>query len=256
MTERRHRPTSKQMRVLILGGTGEARNLAQILAERDDYEVILSLAGRTKRPGLAACTMRIGGFGGVDGLAAYLVDNAVDAVVNATHPFAAAMTAHAAVACKRTGTGLARLTRPAWQPIEGDDWHHAPDLEAAAAKLPGGARVFLAVGSRGAAAFRLRADIWFLVRAMEPTGVQWPGPVKMIVQPPAPTMDAELQLLRRHRIDHLVARNAGGGAGYAKIAAARVLHLSVTMIARPPESGGVSMEDAMAVITWLNNSKD
>ena len=153
-------------RVLILGGTTEGRLLAGAL---DGWAVISSLAGRTSRPLLPPGEVRVGGFGGVDGLAAYLRERRIDALVDATHPFAATMTAHAVAAAAVTGVPLLVLRRPGWVAGPGDDWHRVPDLREAAARLPGlGDRAFLTTGRQGIAAFAAVDGCWFLARSVEP----------------------------------------------------------------------------------------
>ncbi len=155
--------------VLILGGTTEARRLAAALAARPGTRVTTSLAGRVTRPGALDGEVRVGGFGGPDGLAAWLREESVDAVVDATHPFAATITANAATATAAARVPLLVLRRPGWQPGPGDRWHPAPSLEAAAALLPGlGRRVFLTTGRLGLAAFAGLAELSFVVRSVEP----------------------------------------------------------------------------------------
>ncbi len=227
--------------MLVLAGTSEATELARRLDERG-VPVISSLAGVTTaavpRPG----TVRVGGFGGVDGLVAYLDGHRIGAVVDATHPFAAVMPFHVADAAAATGIPNVRLLRPPWQRRDGDRWIEVPDMaEAAAAVAASGAgRVFLATGRQQIDAFRPLGAQWFLVRSIEP--VERPLPASLEIRGRGPfTVDGERQLLRDHRIDAVVAKNAGGTATVAKIDAARELGVPVIMVARPPRPAGVDV---------------
>ena len=222
-----------RVRVLVLGGTAEARELASRLADRD-VAVTTSLAGRTRDPRLPAGDVRTGGFGGVDGLAAALGD--VDVLVDATHPFAATMTAHAAAAAERTGTRLLVLRRPGWTAVPGDRWTRVPSLEAAAAAIEPGARVLLATGRQGVEAF-VGVDAWFLVRAIETPDVLPPRCALVLARGPF-ALDDERALLDGHRITVVVAKDSGG-ATEAKLVAARERGLPVILVDRPPLPGGV-----------------
>src|SRR4051812_22872031 len=168
--------------VLILGGTTEARRLAAELTARGGGRGTTSLAGRVARPGTPAGETRIGGFGGADGLAAWLREHDVVAVVDATHPFAAGITANAAQATAATGRELVVLRRPGWRPAPGDRWHAVPSLDAAADALPGlGRRVFLTTGRLGLAAFAHLSDLHFVVRSVEPPEPPMPGDVQVLL---------------------------------------------------------------------------
>ncbi len=240
-----------ERRLLILGGTGEALALAEQASRLPDLRVITSLAGRTRKPVMPAGEARIGGFGGADGLAEYLRDTSIDLVVDATHPFAAEISRNAAAARAATGVPLLALTRPAWIPRDGDRWNVVADADAAAAALTPASRVFLAVG-RGALGPFARADAWFLVRVIDPPDAALPLKDYTLIQGRGPfRLNDEKALLEKHRIDIVVAKNSGGEATYAKIAAARALGLPVVMIRRPPATAGecvASVEEAMA---WL-----
>lgn len=225
----------------MLGGTAEARALADALAAEPGVVVTTSLAGRTRDPRLPAGTVRTGGFGGVDGLAAACAD--VDLLVDATHPFAARMTEHAAAAAALTGTALVVLRRPAWTPGPGDDWRRVPTTGAAAAAVVGFDRVFLAIGRQGVAEF-LDVDAWFLVRAIEPPDVLPARSELVLARGPFP-LDDERALLRRHRVDVVVAKDSGG-ATEAKLVAARELALPVVLIDRPPLPERVRVVDDVA----------
>lgn len=238
-------------RVLLLGGTGEARRLAERLAGDPSYEVTSSLAGRTADPDLPPGRTRVGGFGGPEGLAAWLTGERVDAVVDATHPFAALMTASAVVAAERTGVPLLVLRRPGWTEGPGDDWRRVPSLEAAAANLPG-ERVFLTTGRKNLAAFAGDARRWFLVRSVDPPEPPFPPRMETVLARGPFTVGEELALMREHAVDTLVTKDGGSAMTSAKLTAARTLGLPVVMVDRPPAPEGVSVaasvEEAAA---WL-----
>ncbi len=217
-------------RILILGGTAEARALAGAL---DDRTVITSLAGRTTSPLRPAGELRIGGFGGADGLAGYLREQRIDVLVDATHPFAERISANAAAASGATGVPLLVLRRPGWLEEAGDDWRRVPSLEAAASVLPGlGRRVFLTTGRQGIAAFAPVDECWFLTRSVEPPEAPMPERLEVLLDRGPFTLDGELRLLREHRIDVLVSKDSGGPA--AKLAAARQRGIPVVLVDRPP----------------------
>ncbi len=223
-------------RVLVLGGTAEARELATALHARGDL-VTTSLAGRTRHPRLPAGEVRTGGFGGVEGLVRALDPDdgpRVDVLVDATHPFAATMTAHAHAAAARTGTPLVVLRRPGWTAGPGDDWRRVASLEDAATRCAG--RVLLAIGRQGVEAF-VGADAWFLVRAIEAPAVL-PARAELILARGPFALDDERALLDRHDIDMIVAKDSGG-ATEAKLVAARERGLPVVMVDRPPLPVGV-----------------
>jgi precorrin-6A/cobalt-precorrin-6A reductase len=219
------------MRVLLLGGTGEARALAKALHLHTD--IISSLAGRVPDPALPVGPVRIGGFGGVDGLRRWLQDERIDAVVDATHPFAATMTAHVADVCRELGIPHLILARPAWDPgtaivVESDA--HAAQTVA----QQGHSRIFLTTGRSGVQAFA-GSDAWFLIRAVtEPDSSSLPRHHQLVLSRGPYRYDDEFALLREHRIDALVTKNSGGKMTRAKLDAAAALDVSVVMVARPP----------------------
>jgi len=234
-------------RVLILGGTTEGRLLAGAL---DGWSVISSLAGRTSRPLLPPGELRIGGFGGVDGLAAYLRDRRVDALVDATHPFAATMTGHAVAAAATTGVPLLVLRRPGWVAEPGDDWHRVPDLGVAAARLPRlGDRVFLTTGRQGIAAFAALDECWFLARSVEPPVPPVPKRLEIVLDRGPFTLEGELRLLRAHGVNVLVTKDSGGPSG--KLAAARAVGVPVLMIDRPPMPEAPAADTIESAVAWL-----
>lgn len=242
-----------RFRLLILGGTAEARALAAALAGRPGLEVVTSLAGRTRRPARPAGGLRVGGFGGVDGLARWLADHAVDAVIDATHPFAAAISANAGAACERLGVPRLALVRPPWRPVVGDRWTVVADVEAAAGRVAAlGERPLLAVGRQSLKPFAGRLRGCAVVRVFEPPA-ETALPGARVVVDRGPFSEAgETALLRREGVDLVVSKNAGGRAGYAKIAAARALGLPVLMIDRPPPPGPPHAADAAAAAAWLD----
>lgn len=224
-------------RVLILGGTGEARRLAATLVE-DGVPVVSSLAGRVSSPALPAGEVRIGGFGGVAGLIAWLRERSVTAVVDATHPFAVTMTTSAAAAAASTGIPLLRLQRPGWTARPGDDWRWVDSLEAAAEAVCGFSSVFLTTGRQGLAAFAgLRARC--LIRSVEPPPPPLPPRATVILARGPFSVEDETALLREHRIDVVVTKDSGGAMTEAKLTAARERGIPVVLVRRPPLPAGV-----------------
>jgi precorrin-6A/cobalt-precorrin-6A reductase len=240
-------------RVLILGGTAEAAGLARALAEDGRVAAITSLAGRTRAPAAVPGELRVGGFGGPEALADYLRSEAIDLLVDATHPFAARISRNAAEACAATGVPRLLLARPAWEPQAGDNWIPAADTEAAAAALPGlGRRVFLAIGRQELAAFAGLAGLWFLVRLVEEPEAPPPLADYHLVLGRGPFAVAqECALLREYEIDVVVSKNSGGAGAGAKIAAARELELPVVMIERPPAPASETAESVEAACAWI-----
>ncbi len=222
-------------RILILGGTTEARQLAGKLADRADFSVTLSLAGRTESPVAQGVPVRVGGFGGVDGLATHLRDEQVDLLIDATHPYAARISANAAEAARQAGVPVLALRRPGWEPMAGDRWTLVDDVAEAARAL--GAvprRVFLALGRQEVGAFEAAPRHRYLVRSVDPVDPPLCVPDADYVLARGPFREAdEHALLVEHRIDAVVCKNSGGAATYAKIAAARALGIEVVMIRRP-----------------------
>jgi precorrin-6A/cobalt-precorrin-6A reductase len=240
------------LRVLVLGGTGEARELADRLAGADDIDVVSSLAGRLIEPILPEGAVRIGGFGGAAGLARWLTEHHVDAVVDATHPFAVRMTAAACSACSAAGVSLLVLDRPRW--AHRDSWHRASSPAAAAAALPAlGGRVFLTIGRGGLAAFAALNELFFLVRAVEPPGPPLPRQRELILDRGPFTVDGELALIRQHRLDVLVSKDSGGAATAAKLDAARRLGIPVVLIDRPPAPEAPTVHTVTEALDWLDS---
>ncbi|MBI5165123.1 MAG: cobalt-precorrin-6A reductase [Magnetospirillum sp.] len=235
------------MTLLILGGTGEAVRLAGLVAAAvPGLEVVTSLAGHTPAHGPG---VRVGGFGGAAGLAAYLRAHDIAAVIDATHPFAVRISAHARAACAATGVPLASLSRPPWPRQAEDRWIEVESLPEAAARLPDlGRRAFLTVGLHGVPAFAAMPEVWFLVRLLALATVPLADCTVIAGRGPFTETD-EAALMRVHAIDVVVTKASGGAATYAKIAAARALGLPVLMVRRPPAAeAGLSPE---AAATWL-----
>ena len=238
-------------RVLILGGTEDARSLAELLDAETDCEVITSLAGRTSQPAEQAGTVRVGGFGGADPLQTYLSENEVDLLIDATHPYAAQISANAARAGAGAGVPCFRLERPAWAPLDADNWIHVKTAEEAAAALPVGARALVTVGTGGLAPFLERLDIHVTGRVIERPAEPPMPPHKIMVARPPFALEDELLLMRTEHITHLVSKNSGGKKMAPKIAAARELKLPVVMIDRPklPEiETARSLNHALAIM--------
>lgn len=226
------RPIPHDHSVLLLGGTTEAFRLAQVLANDAGLDLITAMAGRTSQPRQPAGRLRIGGFGGVEGLANFIVNNRICGLIDATHPFASTISFHAFEAARLTQIPHLLLNRAPWRKVDRDQWIEVPDMPGAAAKIPMGARVLLAVGRQDIAHFAGRQDCWFVSRMMEqPTGPVPRGEV--LLERPREDPDQECALIADQRITCLVAKNAGG-PGYAKIEAANWMGIPVVMVDRPP----------------------
>jgi precorrin-6A/cobalt-precorrin-6A reductase len=244
------------LKVLILGGTTEATALVRALADDTRFALVLSLAGATRSPRALPVPTRIGGFGGVDGLVRYLEENATDALVVATHPFAAQIRRNAVAAARRKGLPLLIVERPIWQTEPGDSWIRVADADAAAAAL--GAtprRVLLTIGRKELAPFATRPHHHYIVRTIDPPD-GLPESAELVMDR-GPYVEAdEVRLLKEHRIEMLVSKNSGGNATQPKLLAARTLGVPVVMIDRPPapDLAGLDAEhagDAAAALAWL-----
>ncbi|WP_432096479.1 cobalt-precorrin-6A reductase [Streptomyces sp. bgisy100] len=242
--------------VLVLGGTTEARRLAEELAGDPALRVTSSLAGRVAEPRRPAGEVRIGGFGGPAGLARWLREHRVDALIDATHPFAGTISFNAAEAAAAVHVPLLALRRPGWVAGPGDRWHPVDSLAGAAEVLPGlGERVFLTTGRMGLAAFAHLDRLWFLVRSVDAPEPPQPARMEVLLDRGPFTVEGEAGLLRRHRIDVLVTKDSGGRATAAKLTAARDAGIPVVVVRRPPVPEGVPVaEDPAAAVTWLRNT--
>lgn len=224
--------------ILLLGGTKEAAALArELVAAKPDARIITSLAGRTKEPAPLAGEVRTGGFGGVEGLARYLQENRVTRLIDATHPFARQISANAVEAASIAGVPLEIRTRKPWLKQPGDNWIEVETLAAARDAVPPGARVLLALGSQHIGLFASRDDAHFVVRMIDrpETPLALPDHA-LVLGRPGDTAAVETMLLIAHAITHIVCRNSGGTAAYAKIEAARDLGLPVIIIQPGPSS--------------------
>ncbi|WP_371717104.1 cobalt-precorrin-6A reductase [Ancylobacter sp. TS-1] len=240
-------------RLLILGGTSEARALAAALAARGGYALSLSLAGRTRNPADQPAPTRSGGFGGVEGLAAHLKAERIDALIDATHPFAAIMSGNAAQAARRAGVPLLALVRPEWQPVPGDLWTEAADIADAVEKLgPAPRRVLAALGRNEVRALEAAPQHHYLVRSIDPVEPPLNVPHARYIEARGPFAEAdERTLLTENRIDAVLSKNSGGDATYGKIAAARALGIEVIMVARPPRPEGETVGSVEEALVWL-----
>ncbi|NKJ43722.1 cobalt-precorrin-6A reductase [Novosphingobium sp. SG720] len=238
--------------ILILGGTTEASALAQLLAARG-LAATLSYAGRTQAPRAQPVPVRIGGFGGVEGLAAYLREHGVTHLVDATHPFAAQMSAHAVAAAQAAGVPLIALTRPAWQTQPGDAWTRVADVAGAVDALAGPARrVLLALGRMHVAAFAAQGQHHYVLRFVDTPDAPPPLPDHTLVVDRGPfTVEGDMALLQRHAIGLVVCKNAGGSGVQAKLIAARALGLPMIMIDRPDLPPRHEVHDPQAVLDWI-----
>lgn len=243
------------MRILILGGTADASALAKLLAGDSRFQPTLSFAGRTASPAAPPIPYRIGGFGGWEGLAAYLRAEGVRAVVDATHPFAARISANAVKAAEAAGVPLASLIRPAWARQEGDRWISVPTPEAAAEALgPTPRIVFLATGRLELPAFAAAPHHHYIARVIDhPGDVALPRRLDFIYDRGPFDPAAEQRLLAERRAEVVVSKNSGGAATYGKIEAARALSLPVVMIERPDKPAGRAVGSASEALRRLES---
>jgi precorrin-6A/cobalt-precorrin-6A reductase len=240
------------LKILILGGTTEASALAAQIVGDDRYSAMLSLAGATQSPKPSQLATRVGGFGGRAGLCEYLVREQIDALVDATHPFAALISANAVAAAEEAGVPHIAILRPPWADATGDDWRRVPDMPAAAAALGGDSnRVFLTIGRKDLAPFQAHPQHRYIIRSVDPPPADLLPPNATVISARGPfALDDELALLRDQQIDCLVTKNSGGTAPAAKLEAARALNLPVIMVSRPPPPEN-TVETPEAVLLWL-----
>jgi len=240
--------------VLLLGGTTEASALARLLADRG-VRATLSYAGRTEKPRAQPIPVRVGGFGGADGLARFLRDAQVTHLVDATHPFAATMSANAVAAARAADVPLIALTRPAWTPVAGDRWTHVPDIPGAVAALAGRPqRILLALGRMHVEAFAAAPQHHYVLRFVDAAAVPPALPDHYLIVDRGPfTPEGDRTLLAAHGIERVVCKNAGGTGAEAKLVAARALGIPVLMIDRPALPARVEVTDPHAVLAWLDH---
>jgi precorrin-6A/cobalt-precorrin-6A reductase len=245
-------------RVLILGGTGDAAQLAARAVALPGVEVISSLAGRVRQPTSPAGQVRVGGFGGVAGLRDYVQAQHIDLLIDATHPFATHMSHQATAAAHVCGLPHLMLVRPPWEPVGGDRWLAVENLAAAVAVLPEVARrVFLTIGRQELAAFAPLQHLWFLMRMIDPPVPGTPVPPGTLILERGPfTLEDERRLLTTYAIEAIVSKNSGGSATYAKLIAARELGLPVVMIQRPPLPTGEQVTNVDQALAWLTKHLD
>jgi precorrin-6A/cobalt-precorrin-6A reductase len=243
-------------KILILGGTTEARQLAERLAKRADLDVTLSLAGRTTSPVPHAVPLRIGGFGGAAGLADHLIAYGVDAMIDATHPYAAIISHNAVAAARRAAVPFMVLRRPPWEAVAGDRWIEVGDAHAAVAVLGQESRnVFVAIGRNELAPFSGAPQHHYLVRSVDPVDPPLPLPHVIYITARGPFSEqSDRALMTTHRIDVVMSKNSGGNAAYGKIAAARALGIAVIMLRRPPAVDAPAVETVEEAAIWLDHA--
>jgi precorrin-6A/cobalt-precorrin-6A reductase len=244
-----------KVRILILGGTTEARALATALALRADLEVVLSLAGRTADPAPQPVPVRSGGFGGAEGLARYISEEEIDLLIDATHPFAARISANAVEAAAQCHVSAFALRRPAWVPVEGDDWLSVHSVSQAIAALGDASlRVFLATGRQEAHQVNAAPQHHFWVRSVDPVEPPLTVPHVSYIHSRGPFRLAdELDMLQQHRIEVVIAKNSGGEATYAKVEAARQLGIKVIMVERAEAAGLPVVETVEAALGRIDH---
>lgn len=238
------------MRVLILGGTGEARELANRLVALG-HDVITSFAGRTREPRLPEGDVRVGKFGGIPGLVGYLRAAGIERLVDATHPYAGLISINAVAAAQTSGVPLVRFMRPAWVEPPDAGWRHVADLQAAADALPSGAKALISTGHEGLELFLARDDCHLIVRLIERPDIAMPRHAQLILQRPPYRLEDERKLFRQEALTHLVTKNSGGEATAAKLTAAREASATVIMIARPiygPATEVSTLDDAVHAV--------
>ena len=237
-------------RILVLGGTSDANVLARELL-KSGFDVVTSFAGVTENPVLPQGEIRVGGFGGENGLHDYLKAEGFAAIADATHPFAAQISRHGYHAAERAGIPYLRLERAAWTPLPADNWISVPNTEAAVTVLPNAARVLLTIGRKEIAAFFARDDLNGVARMIEKPPFELPPNWALVLARPPFSVEAERDLLAFHKISHLVTKNAGGKLTVAKLMAARALRIPVVMIERPEKPPTPAFGSASALVAAL-----
>ncbi len=230
--------------------------LGERLAKRDDLDVTLSLAGRTASPVPHAVPIRVGGFGGAAGLTDYLAGERIDALIDATHPYATVISANAAAAARQTGVRFVALRRPSWTAVEGDRWIEVNDTSAAVSAIGMEGRcVFVALGRNELAPFGDAPQHRYLIRSVDPVVPPLSLPSVAYVTARGPFSEADDRaLMTAHGIDVVIAKNSGGPAAYGKIAAARALGIEVILVRRPPAPSGPAVESVDEALAWLDHA--
>jgi precorrin-6A/cobalt-precorrin-6A reductase len=243
-------------RILILGGTTEARQLAERLAERADLDIVVSLAGRTRSPARQPVRVRSGGFGGAVGLAEYLRIECIDVLIDATHPYADMISANASEAAREAGVALIALQRPPWRALAGDRWTDATDVADAVRRLgEQPRRIFVTLGRTELAPLTAAPQHFYLIRSVDPVAPPLPLSRVDYLVDRGPFSEADDRaLMRAHAIDAVIAKNSGGPASYGKIAAARALGIEVIMLRRPVASDGPAVATVDEVIASLDHA--
>ncbi|MFD1701887.1 cobalt-precorrin-6A reductase [Methylopila henanensis] len=238
-------------RALVLGGSTEGFAVAERLVALG-ADVVTSFAGRTERRRAPAGHVRVGGFGGPDGLAAYLEAEKIAVAIDATHPFAARMKANAAEACRAAGVPLAHVERPAWAAVAGDDWREAADVSEAAAMIPATpGPCLVTVGRQELMPFTARTDLVLLLRMIDPLAAPFPHPRAEILLDRGPfSLESERALFETRIVGSVVAKNSGGAAAEAKLTVARERGLPVIMVRRPPRPEGLTFATPEAAVGW------
>ncbi|MBC5797796.1 cobalt-precorrin-6A reductase [Sphaerospermopsis sp. LEGE 00249] len=241
------------LRVLILGGTGDAAELTARINNITGIEAIASLAGRTREPVAPVGNVRVGGFGGVTGLVEYLQHQKIDVLIDATHPFANHISWNAAAAATQVGIPRLLVNRPPWEKQPGDIWIEVENNTEAAAALENQAqRVFLTIGRQEISAFSHLQEMWFLMRMIDPPNADVVIPPGLMLFDRGPfTLEDEREILTKYNIDTIVSKNSGGNATYPKIIAAREMGIKVVMVKRPAVPPGEQVADVESAVKWL-----
>jgi precorrin-6A/cobalt-precorrin-6A reductase len=245
--------TDRPLRILLLGGTTEATELAAMLARDGSIRATLSLAGRTAKPAASPLPMRVGGFGGVDGLAAYLDAERIDLLIDATHPFAARMSANAVAASEAAGVPLMAIERPPWTPVDGDDWVEHDSIDAAIAALPAEPQdVFSGLGRQAIDALRRAPQHRYLIRVVDPLELPCDLLDSEVLDARGPFRTGDdARLFADYNIRYVLAKNAGGSAAYSKIEAARQLGIPVHMVRRPAPPARTTVPSPGEALDWI-----
>jgi precorrin-6A/cobalt-precorrin-6A reductase len=243
-------------KILILGGTAEARLLAERLAARRDLDITLSLAGRTASPARQRVPVRVGGFGGVAGLADYLLRERIGVLIDATHPYADMISTNAAAAAQKTNVPYVALRRPPWVAVAGDRWIEVSTVSDAVQALgQSPRRVFVTLGRNALAPFAAAPQHHYLIRSVDPVDPPLSLPHVSYVTGRGPFAEADDRaLMAAHWIDVVVAKNSGGSATYGKIAAARTVGVEVIMLRRPPALDAPTVATVEKVLAWLDHA--